>query len=875
MLGETGLAKAQAPRPDASACPDAEALVQFFAASANDGSNEALKSHVDSCDSCLRVFAALASEHFASLPQHDLAEEQKNELLVAGESVGRFVVLHPVGMGGMGHVYAAYDPELDRRVALKLMQQAGSAANASLLREARLIAKLEHPNVVTLYDVGSHGDAVYLAMEFVDGPGLLEYFRDRPLPEVLAYFDQVAAGLEAAHQQGILHRDVKPANLLVGADDRARIADFGLAGAEAATGRVGTPAYMAPEQAKGAATAKSDQFSFCVSLLQATTGALHKSGDPLPKETPEKIRTVLTKGLQQAPEDRYADMQSLRRALVPAPPRRVWMAIPVVLLVAGLASALWFQQPSAHVPCTDSERHIASLWNDDVATALERRFRELSGFGPALWERTRPALEQYRDNWIAQHRSTCEATSVHKDQTAAQMDKAMQCLATRRAEFAGLLSALDAAPLENIHKAADAQALLIAPSACGDQADAIPIPEDAATREAIATLRPKLAEWNARAAMGELDPAATGLGPLRKQANALGYLPLQAEVSSMVASVFAKLGKHDDAELAFRDAIRFGTESRHDLLVAKAWLDLSWLHGYHQDRYDEAKRDLENGQAFSKRLGQPGVLPMLYERNSGWFALRQGKPVDALRHYEEALALATGQPNEARDVAMLHSDLGSAYLTNGNIEKAAEHIALGLRSMSALLGPLHPDTLSVHVNYSIVLREQGKIAEAIAESIAALEGFRTSMQSSDSYEGMILNNLATMYSDQEDWTLAEKTYREAIAVNKTGFAGKANTTLAAAIHGLATVVQLDDERHAEAEALHQESLAMKEALVGKDHPSVAISLSGIADFYVATKRRPEAIAAAERGLAILMAAYGAEHPHTVYLREQLAEIRTN
>lgn len=179
-----------------STCPDPETLLQFFATKGSDASGEALKSHVDSCGDCLRVFAVLASEHFSSIPQDESVSATQNETLVAGESVGRFVVLHTVGVGGMGHVYAAYDPELDRKVALKLMQQAGKVANASLMREARLIAKLGHPNIVTIYDVGSHGDAVYLAMEFVAGPGLLEHFRDRPLGELLAYFDQVASGLE-------------------------------------------------------------------------------------------------------------------------------------------------------------------------------------------------------------------------------------------------------------------------------------------------------------------------------------------------------------------------------------------------------------------------------------------------------------------------------------------------------------------------------------------------------------------------------------------------------------------------------------------------------------------------------------------------------
>ncbi len=852
-------------------CPDPDTLLQFFAADGGSDEHQNLKSHVDSCGDCLRVFAALASERFSL--SSDSKSLDVNNTLVPGESVGRFVVLHTLGIGGMGHVYAAYDPELDRKVALKLMQQAGASANASLMREARLIAKLEHPNIVTLYDVGNHDDAVYLAMEFIDGPGLLEHFRERPLSETIAYFEQVAVGLHAAHNQGILHRDIKPDNLLVGENNRARIADFGLAGSEAATGRIGTPAYMAPEQSEGAATARSDQYSFCVSLLQATTGVLYSPTESLPATTPESLRAVLTKGLQNNPENRFRDMAALGQKLAPPAPKRLWMAGILALVALGLATVVWLRRPATAAPCGDSERHLASVWNQEIQETLASRFGSVSGFGEELWQRTRPALDRYRNAWVTQHQSTCEATFVHKDQSESQMDKAMHCLSTRKAEFTGLLDALASAPLENIHKAADAQALLVAPSACADPSTTIPMPNDAAIRDAISQLRPELATWNARAAMGELDAASEGLRPLLIKANEIGYRPLQAEVSAMVASVFSKLAKHDEAEKAFRDAIRFGTESRHDLLVAKAWLDLSWLHGYEQDRYDEAKRDLENGQAFSKRLGQPGVLPMLYERNHGWIALRQGEPAKALVHYEKALRLATDQPNEQRDVAMLHSDLGSAYLNNGNFEKAAEHIKLGLESMAALLGPQHPDTLSVQVNYATVLREQGNVPEAIAEALKALEGFRASMQSSESYEGMILSNLATMYSDQEEWTLAEKTYREAIATNRKAYSGKDNTTLAAAIHGLATVVQLDSSRSQEALELHNQSLAMKEKLLGKDHPTIAISLSGLADFYEATNRHQEALSAAQRGLEILHTAFGDEHPHTIYLREQLAELK--
>ncbi len=855
-------------------CPEPDVLLQFLAGNTRHVTQEAIKAHVDSCGECLRVFAALASEHYVTTSNGREEDSEQNEALVPGQSVGRFVVLHSVGRGGMGHVFAAYDPKLDRKVALKLMQLAGEASNRSLLREARLIAKLNHPNIVSVYDVGSHNDAVYLAMEFVDGPSLSEYFSGRTLLDIVRYFEQVANGLAFAHAHGVLHRDIKPANLLVALDHRARIADFGLAGAEANTAKLGTPAYMAPEQAEGRATARSDQYSFCVALLEVCTSTLHTTGEPLPKETPEVLRTLLRKGLSPDPKDRFEDMDALLYALAPKAPKKGWLAVPAGALLAGAAFLLYPDQTSTPPPCTDSERHFESLWNEESQGDLAARFSTLQGYGQALWERTQPSLESYRTSWVLQHRRTCEATAVHKDQSEAAMALAMDCLGQRRAEFAGLVSALRSVSLDNISKVADAQALLISPAVCALPSDVLPLPENSEVRAEIELLRRRVAQWNARAAMGDLDAAAEALRNLRAEVTELSYKPLQAEVSAVLANVLSKSGKHAEAEEAFREAISAGTESRHDMLVAKAWLDLSWLHAYFQDRYDDAESDLKNGRAFSKRLGEPGVLPMLYARNSGWLAMKQGKPDKALEHYSEALGLASGQPNKDRDIAMLNSDLGTAYLGIGDIEAATKHVGLAFESMSNLLGPHHPDTLSVHSNYAVLLREQGNWEQAIVESLAALEGFQASMKSSEVYEGQILNNLALIYADQEKWELAESSYRQAMASMRIAHADKDNADLARTIHGLATIVQLDAKRSAEAEELHLESMAMKEKLLGPGHPSVAISLSGMADLYVATDRRPLGIAAAERALKILHDALGENHPQTKYVRGQLEEIRS-
>ncbi len=217
--------------------------------------------------------------------------------LERGTQVGRYLILEPLGMGGMAVVYAAYDPELDRKVAVKLVRAdaVGEAARLRLVREAQAIARLAHPNVVAVFDAGTWEGQVFLAMELVDGGTLTEWLAQgkRSWQEVREVFGQAGRGLAAAHAAGLVHRDFKPSNVLIGKDGRVRVGDFGLArpadaggearGAAAASALdvaltnpgdlLGTPRYMAPEQhQRRPADARSDQFGFCVALYEALYG---------------------------------------------------------------------------------------------------------------------------------------------------------------------------------------------------------------------------------------------------------------------------------------------------------------------------------------------------------------------------------------------------------------------------------------------------------------------------------------------------------------------------------------------------------------------------------------------------------------------------
>lgn len=302
-----------------------------------------------------------------------------------GDAVGRFKIERRLGTGGMGVVYGARDLELGRRVALKLVRhRAGEPPDPRfterLRREAQALARLSHPNVVGLYDLGTTSRGVFLTMELVDGPNLAQWLGERPRQwwEILEVFEQAGRGLAAAHAAGIIHRDFKPNNAIVGPGGRVTVVDFGLARASEPAPEdssdssvammqlakrltrtnviLGTKGYMAPEQLLGLQVGPScDQFSFCTALWEALYGerpfpgdnavetarafADGRRNDPEDRRgVPLHIHRAMCRGLSVEPNQRFADMTELLCALSPRRPRRLrrWG---LVAAIVGAASA--------------------------------------------------------------------------------------------------------------------------------------------------------------------------------------------------------------------------------------------------------------------------------------------------------------------------------------------------------------------------------------------------------------------------------------------------------------------------------------------------------------------------------------------------------
>lgn len=352
-------------------CLDENALASFAEGRVADEARRAVEEHLADCAECRAVLARVAGAgHLPVLSSSSSApwtDDDDTETLGPGTRVGRYAIQGLIGRGAMGTVYAAHDPDLDRRVAVKLLRAeslsdaARQRMRARLLREAKAMARLSHPEVMTVYDVGTFGDQLFVAMEHVDGRTLRQWraAQHRSYAEIMTVYERAGSGLAAAHEAGLVHRDFKPDNVLIGRDGRVRVMDFGLARSEdhaeggpvygasddnpddkremttlTRTGALlGTPVYMAPEQLGGsAATARSDVFSFCVSLYEALYGERPFAGKtivelqaatergqvrpgPMMTRVPGWVRSTLLKGLQPSPESRFESMRALLDAL--------------------------------------------------------------------------------------------------------------------------------------------------------------------------------------------------------------------------------------------------------------------------------------------------------------------------------------------------------------------------------------------------------------------------------------------------------------------------------------------------------------------------------------------------------------------------------
>ncbi|MGQ0508788.1 MAG: protein kinase domain-containing protein [Myxococcaceae bacterium] len=683
-------------------CPNEATLLSFIEGQSPPALISELAIHLDECGGCRNLVSAIT--RIARTEGEPVATAAQAFSSLTGERVGRFVVEACLGTGGMGVVYAAYDSQLDRRVALKLVRTElhGPTGQTRLLREARLQARLAHPNIVSVHEAGTWEEQVFIAMELVEGSTLRGWLAERPRTwrEVVSLLGAAGEGLAAAHERSLLHRDFKPDNILIGNDGRPRVSDFGLAASadrpeenpvrvrSGLSIRGGTPAYAAPEVLSGGpAGERSDQYSFCLTLYEALCRRPYVPGQRI-ESIPRWLRSVLERGLQAQPSQRFPSMRTLLDALSreKARRRRLVAAVALAVLTSGGMGIFSSRRPDI---CDSPETRLAGIWDMPREQALREHFHDQAKF-----TKVKALLDHYRGAWLAGHREACEQRSSERE----SLHAALSCLDGRARVLGALVDVLTNGDAQVLSNAAFAIPLLPEPDACARRENA------GRKRGDDLQLQKELARVQALIYAGSFGSALELGEQVELRASALNLLEVKAQALYHQQICLAAVGRLKDAvdrsDAAVLLAIKVGLD---DLAAGAAAQALTYsdfgVNG--REAFDVRRRLAE---ALVDRTGDPLRSADLLSA-VGYVAERRGEYEDAIALQRKTLELRRPRlPPDHPWIGTALGRLGTALGGAGRHEEALtafrEDLALRLSSLS----PEHP----------MVLRAQSAVAGQLA-----------------------------------------------------------------------------------------------------------------------------------------------------------------
>jgi eukaryotic-like serine/threonine-protein kinase len=769
----------------------------------------------------------------------------------AGARLGRYLVIEELGFGGMGLVLRAYDPKLQREVALKCMRPGllSSELQARLGREAQAMAKLNHRNVVSIYDVELLEQGLVIVMEYVEGTHLgrwlLEAGGPRPLPEVLAMFVAAGEGLLAAHAAGLLHRDFKPSNVLISKRGEAKVTDFGIAAIDGSHGSLppslasvgpgsldadplvdggrlteigqvmGTPLYMPPEQLSGEPLSPAaDQYAFCVSLWQGLCGTppftppggqglgdllLSKVEGPprwpaVAAGVPRRFVDAIARGLHPDPAARWPSMTELLAELRSDPRarrRRIASAAVVLLGLAGGVGGWAWARARAEAACEAEGATIDTLWDaaraDTIAAALHSTGLP---YADDTWARAHPRIDAFAASWRAARTQACRGGEVEHTLTPRALAQARACLDEQRGFLRRFVQVLAAPDGTVVAEAALAVWSLPVAEACLDSTEleryAAELDDPRAQARAQA-VRERLADARALRQTGRFAEALAVDQEALDEALALESPPLVAAVRIDEGDSLVELGRYHEAEATLEAAYRSAALAGDDAHMQRAASLLVFTVGNRLARPYDAARWAWLAAIARDRRHLPGSHPDVAAglNNEAAVEWAQGKWHEARAHFEEALVLR-----------------------------------------EAVLGPEHPEVATV------------------------------------------LGNLGGVELELGDHRAARDHLERALAIETAAF-GPDHPKLAKSLGNLGNVLLVAGD-HAQALASHQRALAILDATLPPDHPDTARTLGNVGNVYAQLGRHEEALAAHQRTLAIFERTISPEHPDHVATLNNLA-----
>ncbi|MEZ4361690.1 MAG: serine/threonine-protein kinase [Kofleriaceae bacterium] len=805
-----------------------------------------------------------------------------------GSEFGRYRFVRRVGEGGMGVVYEARDRELDRAVAIKVLRWSGGAQQraARLRREAQTMAKLAHQHIVSVFDVGDLGGDVFVAMEFVEGEDLARWLsrQRRPWREVVDVFLQAARGLEAAHAAGVVHRDFKPSNVMIGRDGRVRVLDFGLARTRAEehadaeehagarveegsddgaglteTGAIlGTPAYLAPAQLRGeVADALSDQYAFAVSLRQALTGSLPFSGDtaakmyanilagrvvPWPASAPpRRLRRLVARAMSLDAAARFPSMSDVikeLRAIRAAAKRRVFAltGVATLVVVAGVAGGLTRRLAGPERPsCDGGAALLADAWGPRVAGIVKQRFDASDSPSAAqLGGVVRDRLDAYARRWIEKRREVCRATFDRGEQSERVMMLRFGCLERRRDELTALTQLLQTADRGVVERSVSAVSDLTGLEPCDDVVgleSLAPLPTGVPERAALREVQAEVDRATALRRAGKYQEGLELIKPVLTRAEELKIPQLLAGALWAAAELENWGGDAGRAEALYRRAALVYAEIGDDAGLTGAWVTLVFVIGVLEGDTGQAAKVGEFARTLVARRREDRLLGEL-ENNLGAIAYGAGRFDDATVHFKRALTLRRKVLGEEHPtVANTISNLGAVRRSLGDLEGAERLGREALELRQRLLGPVHSEVAGSLRNMAALEISKKNLPLARELETKAMEIYERANGKEHPEIANSLTNLGQTFVEENNHAAAVDYQTRALALYRSGLPARHPLIGKAAFSLAESLAQL--HRYEESLPLAEEALAILDVPEGnpvdRAHAAydVAFALGGL------------------------------------------------
>lgn len=799
--------------------------------------------------------------------------------LCPGSVVGdRYQVERELGQGGMGVVYQALDRTLARPIAIKVcFDSTTDSGVARITREARALAALSHPNVLEVYGVGRHGGMVYIAMEYVEGGTAAQWARRRTRgwAEIVEFYCRAAEGLAAAHQHGIVHRDFKPDNVLVGRDGRPRVADFGLASpfesagplppsAEVTLGEeseerltrtgavVGTPAYMAPEQMFGLdVDGRADQFALCCALFETLFGTRPfggKSGRARLAEItrgrprwprssrgiPRRVISAIDRGLKTDPDARWPSMEALVRELR-APSGRGWWIAGGSVLVGGVFAVVG-SFGHAQVRCAPNP-----TWADTWDAATERGV-EASLLAAGVEDDARSvvgALDRYADELVEQYAVVCGLDD-------AAFDPAMACLRRRRDAFSRTTERLAGAGPEVGARAHALVAALEPVTGCGDAHARDGRGEGERHRRVRADIDVAHLEQIA----GDLAAADVASARALDAARGLEAPALLSEALSRRAFVVEELSRSFEAVELWEEAYFVASSAGRSDVAALCLLGLVRIHGgVGPQGLERALR--WHAMAVAAAQNSPDVLdPLAVDVELGT-ALTLGDRADEAREVLEAVvaALDTREegPTELRLRALMA--LGGTYQVADVSDRLAPTREAALALSIELWGPAHPKTGVALEGLSVARSRSGDLDQVEPLLRRAARIYEVSFGERKDRQLSVYNKLGAHFHRSGETDRAIEVLQEALALGER-IEGRPPAAMVNLESNLGSAL-LEAGEDFDAIIHLERAVALAEAIHGPDTLRTSEAVINAGAVYLALHRYRDAVNSMRQAVGIL------------------------